>query len=218
MTTRRLSAFIDALVAGRRPRSFQADPEDAEMLRVAIALRAARPGDSMPDEEFVAQLHDQLADTLSPSERTNIHPLRVHRARVALISVAAGLALVGGTAAVTEISNSPTVQQSATQVPHGNALRTATFETSTGQVLGQIVVYHGQPSWVYMNVNVPHSSNGTVECELHLANGEVVAAGTVSLHDGSGELSKSIHMDAGQVQGATLFDPSGAVVASATFA
>ena len=41
MTTRRLSAFIDALAAGRRPRSFQADPEDTETLRTAIALRAA---------------------------------------------------------------------------------------------------------------------------------------------------------------------------------
>jgi hypothetical protein len=68
-----------------------------------------------------------------------------------------------------------------------------------------------------MNVDVP-SSNGTVECELHLANGEVVAAGTVQLHDGNGELSKNIQTDAGQVQGATLFDSSGAVVASATFA
>lgn len=217
MTNRRLFAFIDALAAGRRPRPFRADPEDAEMLRVAIALRSARPGDSMPEENFVAELHDQLADTLSPSEPTNIRPLKVRRGRVALISVAAALALVGGTAAVTEIADTAHVQQSATQVPHGKALRTATFETSTGQVLGQIVLYHGHPSWVFMNVDVPNS-NGTVECELHLANGEVVAAGTVQLHDGSGELSKSIEMDAGQVRGATLFDPSGAVVASATFA
>ena len=66
MTTRRLSAFLDALAAGRRPRSFQADPEDVEMLRVAIALRAARPGDAIPDENFVAELHQQLADDLSP--------------------------------------------------------------------------------------------------------------------------------------------------------
>jgi hypothetical protein len=218
MTTRRLSAFIDALAAGRRPRSFRADPEDTEMLRTAIALRAGRPGDAAPDERFVAALHDQLAATLNISEETNIHPLKkTHRARVALVSVAAGLALVGGTVAVSEISQTPTAQQSATAVPSGNALRTATFETATGQVLGQIVVYHGHTSWVYMNVDVPNS-NGSVECELHLANGEVVAAGTVQLHNGSGELSKSIQMDAGQVHGATLYDPSGAVVATARFA
>jgi hypothetical protein len=216
MTTRRLSAFIDALAEGRRPRPFQADPEDMEMLRVAIALRAARPGDAMPDETFVAELHEQLADNMSSSEQTNVHPLRKHRGRAALVAVAAGLALVGGTVAITETSNRATVQQSATGVPHGQTLRTATFEAPNGQVAGQIVLYHGHPSWVFMNVDVPHS-NGTVMCELHLANGDVVAAGTVQLHDGSGVLSKSIQMDAGRVRGATLYDSSGVVVASAIF-
>jgi hypothetical protein len=211
-----LSAFLDALAAGRRPRSFQADPEDVEMLRVAIALRAARPGDAMPDETFVAELREELADNLSPSEQTNVHPLRMRRGRAALVAVAAGLALVGGTVAVTESSNKATVQQSATAVPQGQALRTASFESPTGQVAGQIVLYHGHPSWVYMNVDVPHSS-GTVKCELHLANGDVVAAGTVQLHDGSGVFSQSIQMDAGKVRGATLYDSSGAVVASAIF-
>jgi len=94
MTTRRLSAFIDALAAGRRPRPFHADPEDVDMLRVAIALRAARPGDSVPDENFVAELHEQLADNLSPAPQTNIHPLRTHRARAALVAVECAEGLV----------------------------------------------------------------------------------------------------------------------------
>ena len=216
MTTRRLSAFIDALAAGRRPRPFQADSEDVEMLRVAIALRAARPGDATPDETFVAELHEQLTDDLSASEQTNAHQLRIHRARAALVAVAAGLALVGGTFAVTETSNRGTVQQSAIAAPQAQALRTATFKAPSGQVAGQIVLYHGHPSWVYMNVDVPHS-NGTVKCELHLANGEVVAAGTVQLHDGSGVFSRNIPMDAGRVRGATLYDSSGVVLASAIF-
>jgi hypothetical protein len=161
-------------------------------------------------------LHEQLAEDLNPSEQTNIHSLKMRRGRVALISVAAGLALIGGTFAVAETTNRPTVQQSATAVPQGQALRTASFQSPTGQVVGQIVLYHGHPSWVYMNVELPHS-NGPVKCELHLANGEVVAAGTVQLRDGSGEFSQSIHMDAGMARGATLYDPSGAVVASAIF-
>jgi hypothetical protein len=214
MTTRRVSAFLDALSAGRRPRSFEADPEDAEMLRVAIALRAARPGDAKPDETFVEELHEQLAHDLDPSVQSNVRPLRIPRARAALIAVAAGVALVGGTFAVTETSN--TVQQTAIGVPHGQALRTATFEAPSGQVAGQIVLYHGHPSWVFMNVNVPNS-NGSVKCELHLANGDVVAAGTVQLHDGSGVFAQRIQMDAGKARGATLYDSSGAVVASAIF-
>ena len=216
MTPRRLSAFLDALAAGRRPRPFHADLEDVEMVRVAIALRAARPGDAIPDDAFVAELHEQLANDLNSSEQTNVRPLKMRRARVALVSVAAGLALVGGTFAATELSNPTNVQQSATAVPQGQTLRTATFEAPTGRVAGQIVVYHGDPSWVYMNVDVPQA-NGTVKCELHLANGDVVAAGTVQLHDGSGVFSQSIPMDAGKVRGATLYDSSGAAVASAIF-
>jgi hypothetical protein len=216
MTPRRVSAFLDALAAGRRPRPFRADPEEVEMVRVAIALRAARPGDSIPDDTFVAELHEQLADDLTPPEQTNVRPLRTHRARVALVSVAAGLALVGGTFAITELSNPTSVQQSATAVPQGQTLRTATFEAPTGRVAGQIVLYQGHPSWVYMNVDVPQA-NGTVKCELHLANGEVVAAGTVQLHDGIGVFSQSVPMDAGKVRGATLYDASGAAVASAIF-
>jgi hypothetical protein len=216
MTPRRLSAFLDALAAGRRPRPFHADLEDVEMVRVAIALRAARPGDAIPDDAFVAELHEQLANDLNSSEQTNVRPLKMRRARVALVSVAAGLALVGGTFAVTELSSPTNVQQSATAVPQGQTLRTATFEAPTGRVAGQIVVYHGDPSWVYMNVDVPQA-NGTVKCELHLANGDVVAAGTVQLHDGSGVFSQSIPMDAGKVRGATLYDSSGAAVASAIF-
>jgi hypothetical protein len=216
MTTRRLSAYLDALAAGRRPRPFQADPDDVELLRVAIALRAARPGDAVPDETFVAELHHQLADDAARSEETNVVPLKRHRARAALVAVAAGFILVGGTFAVTELSTPSTVHQSATAVPQGQTLRTATFQSPSGQVAGQIVLYHGHPSWVFMNVDLPQS-NGPVNCELHLANGDVVAAGTVQLHDGSGEFSQSIHMDAGKARGATLYDSSGEVVASAIF-
>jgi hypothetical protein len=216
VTTRRLAAFLDALAVGRRPPSLQVDPDDVEMLRVAIALRASRPGDAAPDKTFVAELHEQLAEDMRPSEQTNVHQLRMHRARTALVAVAAGLALIGGTVAVTETSNKATVQQSATAVPQGQTLRTATFQSPAGQDAGQIVLYHGHPSWVFMKVDLP-LSNGTVKCELHLANGEVVAAGTVQLRDGSGEFSQSIPMDAGMARGATLYDSSGVVVASAIF-
>ncbi len=161
-------------------------------------------------------MHERLADDFSPTEQTNVRPLKGHRGRAAVFAVAAGLALVGGTVAVTETSNKATVQQSATAVPQGQALRTATFQSPTGQVAGQIVLYHGNPSWVFMNVDLPHS-DGPVKCELHLANGEVVAAGTVQLRDGSGVFSQSLHMDAGKARGATLYDSSGVVVASAIF-
>jgi hypothetical protein len=217
MSERRLDAFLDDLAAGRRPRAFRADAEDTKVLGAAIALRAERPGDATPDQAFVASLRQELFDRSEHIPGTTVQATKWHRGQTALFGVAAALALLGGTVAVTEASTQGTVQQSSTQVPQGQALRTATFEAATGQVMGQIVVFHGHPSWVFMNVEVPNA-NGAMICELHLANGAVVAAGTVELHDGKGEITKAIRVDAGQLRTATLSNPSGEVLASATFA
>lgn len=134
----------------------------------------------------------------------------------ALIGVAASIALIGATFAATEASNNGANTTAAIQAPHGKALRTATFETSQGHALGQIVVYGGSPGWVFMKVDLP-TSDGTVKCELRMMDGSVVAAGTVDLHHGTGVLSKNIHVDTSRLQGATLYSPSGAAVGSATF-
>jgi hypothetical protein len=217
VTARRLTAFIDALAAGRRPDPYHADPEDAEVLRAAITLRAARPGDAAPDDAFVAELYESLVEESRGQVETNVRPLRMRRSRAALIGVAASIALIGATFAATEASNNGATTTSAIQAPHGNILRTATFETSQGHALGQIVVYGGSPGWVFMNVDVP-TSDGTVKCELRMMDGSVVAAGTVDLHNGTGVLSKEIHVDTSRLQGATLYSPSGVVVGSATFA
>jgi hypothetical protein len=214
---RRLFSFIDALVAGRRPGAFRADPEDVEVLRTAIELRAARPGDATPDEQFVSDLYQSLAEQADSPPIANVHPLRMRRARTALVAAAASVALVGGTFAATESFDQSPAPPAAVGVPHVNALRTGTFETPNGEVLGQIVAYNGHPSWIYMNVGVSQST-GTVICMLQLKNGSIVAAGTVELHGGTGELSKTIPVDIHRLRGAQLFTSTGAVLGSATFA
>lgn len=216
MRTRRLTAFIDALASGRRPDPYRADPEDIEVLRAAIALRAARPGDAVPDDAFVAALGRNLVEETGVPDG-NIGPLRVRRSGAVLVAIAASAALIGGTFVATEASHPVATTNSAIGAPHGNALRTATFETSHGQALGQIVVHGGSPGWVFMNVDVP-TSESTVTCKLRMQDGAVVSAGTVDLHDGTGELAKKIEVDTHRLQGATLHSNSGAVVASATFA
>jgi hypothetical protein len=213
----RLSSFIDALVAGRRTGTFKADPADLEVLRTAITLRAARPGDANPDEQFVSDLYQSLAEQADSAPTANVHPLRLRRARAALVAVAASFALVGGTYVATENFNQAPATTAAVGVPHGGAVRTGTFETPKGEVLGQIVAYNGHPSWVYMNVGISQST-GAVTCMLQLNNGSIVAAGTIEIHGGTGDLSKSISVDIHRLRGAQLFSSAGAVLASATFA
>jgi len=61
---RRLASFIEALVHGRRPRAFNADPEDVQAIRAAIELRAAEPGAGEPTDQFVRGLQDRLRERL----------------------------------------------------------------------------------------------------------------------------------------------------------
>jgi hypothetical protein len=213
MTGRRLTAFLDALAAGRRPGRFTADPDDVEVIRTAIALRAGRPSDAAPDREFVADLYQKLADETASPVTTTIRSRTLHRPRAVLAGAAASVALIGGTFAITDVALTP----AAVSIPHGADLRTGTFEAKDGGVLGQVVVYHGRPSWVFMNVGVPESS-GTIMCKLQLNDGSIVSAGIIHISGGTGELSKSIQVDIGRLRGAKLFSPSGAVLASATFA
>jgi hypothetical protein len=216
MTKRRLTAYIDALADGRRPDSFEVDPEDADVLRTAIYLRSGRPGDSVPDEQFIDQLHAELADESDPKVVPISRQGRAHRRRSAVAALAAGLVLVGGTAAVTETLGQ-SAPRAAIPAAHGSSLRTGTFETSGGQVRGQIVVSRGNPSWVFMNVGGTNYT-GPIACKLQVKDGSTVATGNFVLHGGSGAFSKAIQVDVGALRGATLVTPSGVVVASATFA
>lgn len=219
MTSRKLSAFLDAIATGRRPKRFRAGPEDAEMIRTAVDLRAARPGDAEPTAGFKDSLFRQLSEQAArASEPTPIRTATRPRARTALLAAAAAVVLVGGSVAVTESVTNSSPTHSADQVPHGSTLRTGTFLTADGQVLGQIVAYRGKPSWVFMNVDVPNYE-GTVKCMLQVEDGSTVAFGTFTVKGGTGQFSKSIgSVDVGDLRGAKLVTSTGSPVADATFA
>jgi hypothetical protein len=216
VTGRRLSAFIDALAAGRRPRRFRADPDDLALLQTAVELRAARPGEAKPDEQFVANLYQRLADQAASSAVPDARLVTMRRGRLALAAVAAGAVLVGGTVAATEAFTVTGTTPAIAQAPHGKAVRTGTFSTADSRVLGQIVAYRGQPSWVFMNVEVPNY-DGPITCELQVDDGSTVAFGTFEVHQGVGQFSKIIRVDVPKLRGARLVTSTGATVASATF-
>jgi hypothetical protein len=216
VTGRRLSAFIDALAAGRRPRRFRADPDDVALLQTAIELRAARPGEAKPDEQFVSNLYQRLSDQTASRAVPDAHPVTMRRGRLALAAVAASVMLVGGTVAVTETFTRTGTTPAIAQAPHGKIVRTGTFSTADSRVLGQIVAYRGQPSWVFMNVEVPNY-DGPITCELQVEDGSIVAFGTFDLHQGIGQFSKIIRVDVPKLRGARLVTSTGATVASATF-
>jgi hypothetical protein len=216
MTSRRLAAFVDALAAGRRPKHFRAKPEDAAIVRTAIALRAAQPGESNPSEQFVSDLYERLADQAETRIAPEGRQVTVRRGRLALAAVAAGVAVAGGTVVVTDALNLSADAPSIAQAPRGDTLRTGTFETADGQVLGQIVAYQGHPSWVFMNVDEPNF-DGPIDCKLQMDDGSIVAVGMFQLHAGLGQFSRTIPVAIDGLRGAKLVSSTGATVASATF-
>jgi hypothetical protein len=217
VTSRRLSAYIDAVASGRRPDRFSAGPDDQEVLSMAIALRAARPDDAQPDEEFVSGLYEELASRARPRLGPNVRPAKFSRGRAALVAVAASVMLVAGTATATESFSQRSFAPLAVPVPHGQVLRTATFETADHQAVGQIVAYRGHPPWVFMAIDAA-SYDGRIVCMLDGDNGATVAVGTLQLHRGVGQFSRTVQVDFGRLRGARLITPDGSIVASASFA
>jgi cytochrome b6-f complex iron-sulfur subunit len=84
VSTRRVAAFVEALLGNRRPRHFKPDAEEAATMRAAIELRAAQPGATLPRGEFVADLHQQLAQELqaAPTRLDELADRRVTRRRL----------------------------------------------------------------------------------------------------------------------------------------
>ena len=103
------------------------------------------------------------------------------------VSAAAAVALVAGTAGITVAVDQPAR-------PSGSfaaALTSGTHAASGHSNVGEVNLYRGSPSWVFMNVDVP-SYSGPVACELEARNGAILASGSFRLVDGSGEWARTL--------------------------
>jgi hypothetical protein len=208
MNPRRLASFIDDLLSDRRPGRFKAGSVDAEIWRVAIAMRAARPGEGVPEEQFVARLRQELALQVgggpSPARSTV-----TRRARV-MVGAAAVLTMMGGTV------DHALAAARVLPATHDQLLRIGTFESTDGRTVGQIGAYRGNPSWVFMNIRDP-GTNGTIACQIQMDNGRTAAAGTFVVHNGVGQWARTVPVDPGRFRGATLVTPAGSALATASF-
>lgn len=216
MTRRGTRAFIEALIEGRRPPGFRARPDELEVLRTAIDLAAARPGEDAPDTRFVGELlHELSSGRDAPAAGATVTPLR-RRGRTAVVSVAAAAALVAGTAAITESLDGGTASRPAAAGLPGHQVLTGSFRSSQNSNLGQITVYGGNPSWVFLNV-VGSGYDGAVTCLLEADNGTVAAQGVFIIQGGAGYWSRPLPDGVQHLNGARVVASNGAVLAVATF-
>jgi hypothetical protein len=199
----------------------EADPPMGFESRVAdrVGGQAGRheaPADiQTPIEEDAAVV--QLGANAGPRTIRPKPPVRrartIRRRRLALAATAAVTVLAGGAAgAVTVIHHN--VSSGHEQATDQTALRSGQFQAGDGRPVGQVNVYNGNPSWVFMNVDAS-GTNGPVTCELQLANGSTVPVGQFDVNDGVGEWAHTVSVNVSQVKAAKLITPSGLTLATA---
>ncbi|MGW4119914.1 Rieske (2Fe-2S) protein [Nocardia sp. NPDC004711] len=119
MSGREVRRFVDELLAGKKSTGFRPDEAEAEEMRTAIELRAARLGSDAPSEEFLSSLQRRLAAEMD-EEPTPLHPANGYRRRNLLIgtSAAAAAATVGAVVDRTLIGHGqPSSPPAAKQAP-----------------------------------------------------------------------------------------------------
>jgi nitrite reductase/ring-hydroxylating ferredoxin subunit len=144
MSTRRLTAFVEALRRNHRPKAFAPDPDDVDAMRAAIELNNAQPGAALPRAEFVSDLHRRLAEQLNESDATaDLAAARLSRRRViggiGVAAAAAAAAAAGGVVVDRELlnsSSSPSVPKAQELVPDDATWKpvVAAAELGDGQV------------------------------------------------------------------------------------
>ena len=239
MTDKGVEAFVDAILTDRAPKQFSAEPDDLDVLRVAIEQRATRAEFAGPDPQFVEDLHRRLAAAVhdgtgllplpaggprrSRSRRmTDLSSFRTRPARLvrrpfAASGVAAAAALiVAGTISLTNLVGGPSPAPVAQGAANAPAVRSGVLLSADRRPVGRTYAYSGNPSWVFMDVQGT-APTGVYTCDLHLVNGMTVPAGVVVVYNGRGDWAHTVGFPVSQLRDATLVSPSGTTVATATF-
>jgi nitrite reductase/ring-hydroxylating ferredoxin subunit len=97
VSDRTVRRFVEGLLRGQPTERARPDDFEAEQMKTAIELRAARLGSDAPREEFVTDLHRRLAGEMAVERIPAIHPRWAPRRRQVVIggSVAAASAAAG---------------------------------------------------------------------------------------------------------------------------
>ncbi len=95
------------------------------------------------------------------------------------------------------------------------ALSSAVFLTPGHRSVGEVFLYHGTHSWVYMSVDLP-SGDGMVTCQLLASDGTVTTVGSFQLAGGYGSWGSPAPWTPGAIHDARLVAANGKVLATAT--
>lgn len=177
----RVSNFVDDLVKRRRPRRFQATPEEVEALTAAAELSQLRAGAGLPDPGFVERLEGDLRRELEDKPARSGGLTRRGLLQAAGVAVAAAAVGAGVDNALLSSTNSAPASRnlvpnearwrpvaSLSDLPAGAA---RTFSTGAVQVAvvndnGKIRAFSGICTHLGCILR-PNSPSGSLDCPCH---------------------------------------------------
>jgi nitrite reductase/ring-hydroxylating ferredoxin subunit len=114
VSDRTVRRFVEGLLRGQSTERARPDDVEAEQMKTAIELRAARLGSDSPREDFVTDLHRRLAAEISDDPAPVDHPRWAPRRRDVVVggSVAAASAAAGLVVGRNLLGSTPTQQGS----------------------------------------------------------------------------------------------------------
>jgi cytochrome b6-f complex iron-sulfur subunit len=177
----RVSGFVDDLLRRRRPRRFQAAPEELEALMAAAELAPARPGADLPDPRFIDRLERRLRKELE--DRPSAERRWTRRGLLQAAGAAAAAAVVGVAADRVVAGSAAPASGSGSLIPNGARWRPvlafselppgAARTFSTGAVQGVLVNDNGKVralSGVCTHLGCilkPNAESATLDCPCH---------------------------------------------------
>lgn len=96
----------------------------------------------------------------------------------------------------------------------GRAIEAAPLQHN-GQEVGQVFVYAGRPSWMFMTVDIDGPPK-TVTCEAQTATGDTIALGTFTTSTSYWSWGSRVNIAPNSIRTVRLVDSNGATVATAT--
>jgi hypothetical protein len=96
-------------------------------------------------------------------------------------------------------------------------LMSASLLSATHQEVGEIYVYSGRSTWLYMSVDLG-SGDEAVSCQVVGKDGQVSKIGSFQLADGYGSWGSPDPGNVGPLSGARIVSANGTVLATAAFA
>jgi hypothetical protein len=179
----------------------------------ALTCTGDRLVELLPSAEPPAGFEDRVMTALAPTA------LRRRRWWVPAAAVVCASALLVGAWALGRHSSPVGLPEA------GRATRAVLFAplTAGGQEVGQVFLYPGRPSWIYLSLDFDRTAeggeatSGTVRCELVRQDGSTVPVGEFRLAKGYGGWGAPVPVDRGPPSAARVIGSTGAILATAHF-